>query len=486
MIFHEKTKDVEDPYEQYHVLCGIEEEFLIVKEDGTLVEAADEMMQEAADILDNDRDRLENLKVKIRSLDAEPNPSQIEYVTLPLSPDKLEDAVISGRRLLIDAAGQLGVKVLAQSLHPIQSDPHPIVGTHLNISAMKKGNVMKPDDLRVVYNYFWNYLPEIIGLTANSPVYRGEEKEIASNRLAKSNVLKANGPAKIEVPDKSPALIRRRYYGRMRYNLKIGSGEDEFAKDVIANQKGQRLVDITPRGPSTNIGDDKDDSPSRNRVEIRIIDVQQDPQDVLDLAYLFCASALHAIYLDKSGYLKTDEYHQENSENAIRNGRNATLRRSKNEKESLEESLTRWMQETKKYQEYIGQNILNLPEEKIKRKPLQRGMKVDFQTKQIEQLRQQGRNFAKIRLNKSRIVSDDRGNRYKVSGGNTINGTISSDYSLDYEQKDKIITHYTKVKVVNTLEVQGLKIPLREDDEIVSTMSQTDYLTRRLFGGLGF
>ncbi|TXT58090.1 MAG: putative metal-dependent hydrolase of the TIM-barrel fold [Promethearchaeota archaeon] len=486
MIFHEKTKDIEDPYEQYHVLCGIEEEFLIVKKDGTLIEAADEMMQEAADILDNDPDRLENLKIKIRSLDAEPNPSQIEYVTLPLPPEALEEAVFSGRKLLIDAADRLGVKILAQSLHPIQSDPHPIVGTHINVSTMKKGNVMKPDDLRTVYNYFWNYLPELIGMTANSPVYRGEEKDIASNRLAKSNVLKANGPAKIEIPDKGPALIRRRYYGRMRYNLKIGSGEDEFAKDVIANSKGQRLVDITPRGPSTNIGDDKDESPSRNRVEIRIVDVQQDPQDLLDLAYLCCASALHAVYLDKSGYLKTDSYHQENAENAVRNGRKAGLRRAENKKESLEESLTRWMEETKKYQDYLGLEIKNLPKEKLQKAPLQRGLKVNFQTKQLEQLRQQGRNYAKIRLNKSRIVSDERGNRYKVSGGNSINGTISADYSLDYEEQNKIITHYTNVKIVNTLEVQGLQIPLREDDEIISTMSQRDYLTRRLFGPFGF
>jgi len=40
--------------------------------------------------------------------------------------------------------------------------------------------------------------------------------------------------------------------------------------------------------------------------------------------------------------------------------------------------------------------------------------------------------------------------------------------------------------IISTLEVQGLKIPLQEDDRILNTLSQTDYLTRRLFGGLGF
>ena len=174
MIFHQKRKEIdEDPYRNYQVLCGIEEEFLIINKEGTLLEIADDVMVKAAEILENDQDLLNSLKVKIRGLDAEPSPAQIEYVTLPLPPWLLKDAIIDGRTLLSEAANKLGAKILAQSLHPIQSDPNPIVGTHINVSVQQKGGLMKPGELKAVYNYLWNYLPELIAITANSPLYMG-------------------------------------------------------------------------------------------------------------------------------------------------------------------------------------------------------------------------------------------------------------------------------------------------------------------------
>ncbi|MFX1313958.1 MAG: glutamate-cysteine ligase family protein, partial [Promethearchaeota archaeon] len=283
MLFHEKIKELEqDRYDEYQVLCGIEEEFLIINENGTLTKAADDIMVKAAEILEIDSKFLNSLQVKIRGLDAEPSPSQIEYVTLPLPPVSLQEAVVEGRQLLIKTANQLGVKILAQSLHPIQSDPNPISGTHINVSVQKKGNLMTPEELKAVYNYLWNYLPELIAISANSPIFRGNITNIASNRCANSTVLKRNGFAVIEIPENRPALIPMRYYGRMRYHLKIGYEEDEFSKKVITNNRGDRLVDITPRGPFTNISDDKDELPSRNRVEVRIIDVQHNINDLLD------------------------------------------------------------------------------------------------------------------------------------------------------------------------------------------------------------
>lgn len=487
MLFYEKTQEMDEfPYKNYEVLCGIEEEFFIINKDGTLVEVADDLMEEAAKILDRDENLLESLKLKIRSLDAEPSPSQIEYVTLPLPPSELEEAVKMGRKLLIDAASKLGVKIFAQSLHPIQSNPNPIVGTHINVSIHEKNYVMKPKELRAVYNYLWNYLPEIIGLSANSPIYQGEKTGIACNRYVKSNVLKPNGPAKFKQPEKGPALVQMQYYGRLRYNLRIGSGEDEFAKSVIANSRGARLVDISPRGPSTNIGDDKDDSPSRNRVEVRVIDVQQDIQDVLDLAYLCCASAYHALYLNSTGKISIDPYHQTNVKAAVRDGHNATFKREKSSNEPILESIKRWYNEIKDYQKYLGVKILSLPEEKLKKEPLQKEISINFKTKSIERLRRRGQSHAQVRLANSRIVSDGRGNRYKVKGGARVHGNLSSDYDLDYEEENGLVKTFKNISVINTLEVQGLEIPLEEDDKILDSFSDTDYLARRLFSGLGF
>lgn len=486
LFYEEKEESDEFPYNNYEVLCGIEEEFFIINEDGTLIEVADDLMEKVADLLGKDENLLERVKLKIRSLDPEPSPSQIEYVTLPLPPIELEDGVEMGRKLLTDAASELGVKIFAQSLHPIQSNPNPIVGTHINVSIHEKNYVMKPKELRAVYNYLWNYLPEIIAISANSPIYQGEKTGIACNRYVKSNVLKPNGPAKFDQPEKGPALVQMRYYGRLRYNLRIGSGEDEFAKSVIANSRGARLVDISPRGPSTNIGDDKDDSPSRNRVEIRVIDVQQDIHDILDLAYLCCGSAYHALDLNSTGQILVDPYHETNVENAVRNGPKATLKRKNNQTESIRESITRWVEEVKKYQKYLGVEIQKLPEEKLEREPLQREISVNFRTKEIEKIRRRGKSYVEVRLGNSRIVSDNRGNKYKVKGGARVHGNLSSDYNLEYEEENGIVKTFNNISIINTLEVQGLEIPLEKDDKILNSLSETDYLARRLFSGLGF
>jgi gamma-glutamyl:cysteine ligase YbdK (ATP-grasp superfamily) len=487
MIFHQKRKEIdEDPYRNYQVLCGIEEEFLIINKEGTLLEIADDVMVKAAEILENDQDLLNSLKVKIRGLDAEPSPAQIEYVTLPLPPTLLKDAIIDGRTLLSEAANKLGAKILAQSLHPIQSDPNPIVGTHINVSVQQKGGLMKPGELKAVYNYLWNYLPELIAITANSPLYMGDLTNVASNRYLKSNVLKLNGSAKIKVPDHRPALIPMRYYGRMRYSLKIGTGEDEFSKSVITNTKGSRLVDITPRGPLTNIGDDKDDSPTRTRVEVRVIDVQQESQPLLDIVYLCCVSALHAVYLDLTGVISTDPYHKVNVENAVTDGVNATLIRGENKKETVEESVSRWVEDTKKYQDYLGINLQKLTYEKLRSKQIQSKLNIEVRTKTIERMRQQGKVYALILLRNPRIVADNKGNQYKISGNTKVNGNLSVDYKLTYKEENNLVTNFEGIEIVNTLDVQGLKIPLEESDQILNVLSESEYLSQRLFGGLFF
>ena len=483
MFFYKQKEDLEDSFNQYQVLCGIEEEFLLVDENGTLVEAADQLMKTAANLIENNPDLLESLRIRIRSLDAEPNPAQIEYVTLPIELGKVESAVKAGRQLLIDAANRLGVKLFAQSLHPIQSDPHPIVGTHINVSVQKRGSLMKSEHLKAVHNYLWNYLPEIIAATANSPIYQGKENNVASNRCANSTVLKPNGFAQIQVPDDKPALIPMRYYGRMRYQLKIGRGDDEFSKKVIANERGERLVDITPRGPFTNIDDDKDEAPSRNRVEIRVIDVQQQIQDVLDMAYLCSASALHAIHLDRTGEIKPDPYHKQNIENAIANGHNASFRRANGTQQPLKESLNAWLTDISKYENYLEIKVQNLPEEKLQRPQIQNEIDVNYKTRKIEKMRQQGNKYVIAVLHDNRIVSDNRGEKYKVAGGRKIQGKLAAQYNLSYKEENDIVQAFNEIEIINSLEVQGLTIPLEEGDRIIQRRTRSEDLIDRLLGG---
>ena len=385
-------------------------------------------------------------------------------------------------RLGAEAAKNLGVKILAQSLHPIQSDPNPISGTHINVSVQKKGSLMTPEEMRIVYNYLWDYLPEIIGITANSYIYKGSWNNIASNRNANSSVLKYNGFASIQVPENRPALVPMRYYGRMRYKLKIGFEEDEFSKKVITNSRGDRLVDITPRGPFTNISDDNDELPSRNRIEVRVIDVQYNTKDLLDIAYLSCVSALHAIHLQSSGEISEDPYHKINLENAIANGTKTIFKRPNGATESLETSLLRWIKETNIYQDYLGIKIKNLPEKKLQANQSQKELNIEYQTRKIEKLRQQGKNYVVIEVGEPRIVSDRRGNRYKITSGTQVQGTLEAGYDFSYEEIDGIVTNFKEIRVVNNLVVQNLKIPLMENDRVLRGQSESESLIDRLFG----
>ncbi|UCE12973.1 MAG: hypothetical protein JSV04_12375 [Candidatus Heimdallarchaeota archaeon] len=482
MLFHKKQKEQDqDPCKDYQVLCGIEEEFLIIDENGTLVDAADELMVRAAEILERNSKWLETLMLKIRGLDAEPSPSQIEYVTLPLPPSELPEAIESGRKILIDAASHVGYKILAQSLHPIQSDPHPMCGTHINVSVQKKGGIMNVEELAAVHDYFWNYLPELIALSANSQVFQGTQTNIASNRISHSTVLRPNGSSQIQIPKTSAALVRQQYYGRMRYTLRLAG---ENVKRVITNPRGERLVDITPRGPLTNIGDDEDSSLMTNRVEIRIFDVQQDHNWLLDIANLCCASALHAICLQKTGKIIPDPFHAENVQRSVYNGLNTRLLRDRNKEESIQESVQRWIKETATYQEALDVKVRNLPRE---RSDLDQGeLDVEFKTKPIEDLRQQGKRYAVVQLNQSRTITDHRGRRYAISRGTQVQGTITVDYQLTYREKDGIVTNFDEIKITNSLDVQGIRIPLTTKDRILVALSRSEFLSRRLFGGFGF
>lgn len=481
MLLQRNKKELaEDPCQNYNVLCGIEEEFLIINKNGTLVNAADELMVRAAEILERDSKRLDFLQLKIRGLDAEPSPSQIEYVTLPLPPKDIAEAMKAGRKLLSDAAAQLGYRIFSQSLHPIQSDPHPMCGTHINVSV-QTGGFMHVEELAAVHDYLWNYLPELIALSANSPIFQGSRTNIASNRISNSTVLKPNGSARIQIPNREAALVPIQYYGRMRYTLRLAG---ENVNKVVTNPRGERLVDITPRGPLTNIADDENSSLTTNRVEVRIFDVQQDFEYLLDLAYLCCVSALHAIYLYTTGKITPDPNHISNVERAIFNGVNAHFIRDGSQDVSLQESVTRWVNETEKYQEMLGVKIQKLP--KIKTEFRQGELEVELVTRKIEELRQQGKVYAVVQLNKSRTITGPRGKKYGVSRGTQVQGKLSVDYKLTFQEEDNIVTNFQGIKITNILDVQGIKIPLDNKDRILVALSRSDYLSKSLFGGFRF
>jgi hypothetical protein len=127
-------------------MCGIEEEFILINEDGALAEKADDAMVNAAEILQRDPKRLIRLRLKIRALDPEPSRAMIEYTTLPAPPTSIRDFVTEGRRLIADATQSAGCLALCQSLHPFESRPNPQAGTHINVSLRRGERLMTPDE----------------------------------------------------------------------------------------------------------------------------------------------------------------------------------------------------------------------------------------------------------------------------------------------------------------------------------------------------
>ena len=118
----------------------------------------------------------------------------------------------------------------------------------------------------------------------------------------------------------------------------------------------------------------------------------------------------------------------------------------------------------------------------LKTEPIQKKLNVEFKTRIIEKMRRQGKAFAIVQLKNPRIVSDQRGNKYKVSGGAKLQGTLTADFNFSYQEDNGLVTNFDSIEIINSLDVQGLKIPLESTDKVLSVLSETEYLTRRLFG----
>ncbi len=467
---------------QYRVLCGIEEEFLLINKNGSLAQRADNTMLAAADILRNDQKRLRRLRLKIRALDPEPSLAQIEYTTLPTAPSNIKDYVTEGRRLIADAARSADSLTLAQSMHPFESNPNPMAGTHINVSVRRGDRLMTPEEQLLVYNHCWNHLPELLALSVNSPLLRGKETGVASNRNANSRVLRRNPFAILKIPEKQSQLVQQSYYGRLRYTLKIGSDETEPL--LIMNPQGNRMTDITARGPHTNIDQDRDETPYRNRVEIRIFDVQVEYLRLVDISYLCCALALQATScLGDSFSIQQDPYHDENVEQAIQFGLNATFRTSNGPVDAnkavgdLIDSLRFYLNLLEvDYQT----DLLNSVTKKDPLTPFSAPKMTTF-----AKLNRQGKQYLLIKTGKSRVAEDPRtGRRYEVPRAADLFGTlrIRHQLQLDKEPEFGMISGFKDADSTYYLMVRGIPVPLDAKDSIQRAMTEEEYTLGRFLG----
>ncbi|MFW9914965.1 MAG: glutamate-cysteine ligase family protein [Candidatus Thorarchaeota archaeon] len=467
---------------EYRVLCGIEEEFLLINEDGSLAQQADDTMLAAAEMLRGDQKRLARLRLKIRALDPEPSRAQIEYTTLPTPPTSIRDFVIEGRRLISDAAQAAGCLAFCQSLHSFESRPNPMAGTHINVSVRRQERLMTPEEQVMVYNHCWNHLPELIAASANSPIIFGQETGIISNRIARSRVLRRNPVATLQIPEKQSQLVQQSYYGRLRYALKIGSDETEPL--VIMNSQGNRLTDITARGPYTNIDQDRDETPLRNRVEIRIFDVQTDSERLVDLCYLCCGLALHATSCLGEGLeIKPDPYHDENIKRAVRDGLDATLV-TLNGTISARKSINELAEEIQPYLRLMGVRFIGSlarsPPTISQRSPT--ALRREMQT--FERLYRSARRYLIVRTGRQRTAMDPRtGQRYSVPNRTRLFGTLQARHRMKLEKGEYgLIKNFKEADPAYYLVVKGVPILMDQRDSVETAMTEEEYVRARIMG----
>ncbi|MFX1431186.1 MAG: hypothetical protein ACFFCY_13565, partial [Promethearchaeota archaeon] len=77
-------------------------------------------------------------------------------------------------------------------------------------------------------------------------------------------------------------------------------------------------------------------------------------------------------------------------------------------------------------------------------------------------------------------------NRYKITPGTQVRGTLEASYSFSYDDTDGMVTNFNGIRVVNNLVVQNLKIPLLENDHVLRGQSESESLIDRLFGDFLF
>ncbi len=462
------------------VRVGIEEELFLVDEAGRLVKVADDVMKTAAEMLDTNRRLLDTCWDYILGLDPEPNPAQIEYMTLPLDPARAAEACRVGRHLIKAAAEELGYKVLLESMHPFESDPLPINGTHINVMVKHAHQpYMKPEQMLVVYNWLWYNLPLIIAATANSPYCCKGKRVAASSRLARSRVLKPNYRATIRPLEKKPALTRTQYYGRLRYKLRLRR-DTEFEERVVAHPDGRRLVDITPRGPASNVTGDENESPTRNRVEVRAIDNQKSWRYLHDTIMLNVGLAIEALYMyeEKDKEPPNDPHHFENRNEAIKKGIKAKFIYS-DEKVRAKDMLKETIERISQFLDPLGIQFLS-PMEKGKVELENRPrISVEYADKQVIKLIG---SYVKVVLGSSKKI-EMNGRKYEIPKGATIVGKLVPITTYEYrESTNGFILDITKIKIRVGIKRYKVVIPLDEDDQIVRVLTEAEYLLHAMRG----
>ncbi|MDQ0767876.1 carboxylate-amine ligase [Pseudarthrobacter defluvii] len=184
---------------------GIEEELLLVDT------ATGEAVPLAGALLDLYVRPLEAAAGPV--LTAEFQQEMIEVVTPPHATlADLEKDIVAGRAIAHQAAEDVGVRVAALGTSPLPADPHPVQLRRFRAMAEEYGltareqltcgchihvSVDSPEEGVAVLDRMRNWLPVLIGLSANSPFWHGQDSRYASYRSQVWNRWPSAGPLEV-------------------------------------------------------------------------------------------------------------------------------------------------------------------------------------------------------------------------------------------------------------------------------------------------
>ena len=463
--------------ENLKIRIGIENELLTINSQGFMVPAADLIVRDIIDDIVNKRIDISVLKKLIYGIQWEPHPAQLEVVTQPLNYLLVEKTMKIIRSYLGEVAGRKNLMIYAGSVHPIQSNPFPINGTHISISAVPKRRKYMPRKFLVyVHNNIRHYLPELIALTANSPIMSGEYSGYASTRLLYSRVLR---PSRYAVIRRSKAtIIPREKRATLKYAF-IFTRNKRYEHKVVADRVGIRLLDITPRGPYTNIIEDYGSGPESSRVEIRFIDNPSTIDYLVDITYILLGIALEAIdHLRRGLKIADRKFLDENRIRAIKDGINASFIADDGEEAPAREYVIRMLENIEPYLDMLGVKLRTslrrgIPEIEKFGKP-----KIETDHAELHRYLRQGKIFLKIRLSSNRSLITFSGTKESIKNRDLF-GLVFPQYKLEWISFERnVVSTFQKIHISYWMLTNRGYIKIHPDDTVVSAITPIGVLTK--------
>ena len=446
--------------DNHEIKIGIEEEFFITNQDGFLVPQAEQIANSILNIIRKDRERLSRVKMLLKGIQWEANPTQLEYVTRPLPLTELINAIREARNLVGEAAENLNLNILPSSVHPIQSTPNPINGTHINVSVLTGKRPIKREAIFHVFRHLRNYMPELIAISANSMILGARFSPYKSSRLAYSNVLSVASTGKLK---RVNYYIRpRRYRDITRYGIMF-EGYKKKEKKIIIDPYGNRLLDITVRGPYTNILADTNKKISETRIEIRAIDNQLNEQYLYDISKIIAALTLEGLESYYRGEkIKERDHYEINRKKAIESGLEATFLLENGEK-SARACFLEMIEKLEPYFDMLGVKLETSIKNGVSELERFGNIEIIDQNPKLSELEFKGRIFVTVRV-KGKVKGYTITGKEKIlDDGTKLLGMIVPHYQLSVERDGGIIKRVKKIKVNHWIITNYLYIPYSEN-----------------------